>query len=228
MSATQATALDYEIVRSPSGRRVSIRVESDIYGLNEHFIFSYEDPERKQQIRLTQYVNGNENASIVTSANFVNVIHFNGDNEDDTVENNTDVPMFAHGNGGDDVLIGSDFADSGDRLFGGPGMDFLYGRRGRDTLIPGDDLLEGAANGGDGNDEIIRREYAVDAGFIGTFGVRQRFAEHRGGEPVSCEVQTPAHIAANERIPVLDVSRTRLLLEMLSRFGIKIEWNQML
>ncbi len=77
----------------------------------------------------------------------------------DMVENRSNVPLEAHGNGGDDSLIGG---TGGDRLFGDGGNDVLFGRGGNDTLEGGlgNDRLSGddhndLLRGGGGNDSLF-------------------------------------------------------------------------
>jgi hypothetical protein len=97
----------------------------------------------------------------------IEMISFLGDNDTDVFENNTDIPCFAIGLGGNDYLVGGSKADvlSGgegndtliggngpDDLFGDAGFDSLYGGNGRDLLDPGDDANEDTLAGGAGAD----------------------------------------------------------------------------
>lgn len=97
-------------------------------------------------------------------------IIFYGDEDRDTVLNNTGIyriEMLAFGGGGDDYLRGGNGPDllfgghgndiligkkGDDRLEGEEGYDHLYGNQGNDLLRPGDDAAEGELVGGWGND----------------------------------------------------------------------------
>lgn len=93
----------------------------------------------------------------------VQLITFLGDDDNDTFINETDIPSYATGLGGDDylsggskndVLVGGDDNDTlvgnggADELRGEMGFDSLDGGNGRDVLDPGDDVFEGNLVGG--------------------------------------------------------------------------------
>lgn len=87
-----------------------------------------------------------------------NGIRFYGYAGKDTFVNNTDLPSFASGGEGDDVLIGGSSYDS---LYGDDGDDLTSGRGGGDVLNggTGDDVVSGGAGrdimfGGYGNDNM--------------------------------------------------------------------------
>lgn len=108
----------------------------------------------------TKFVNG----QIVYN---ISHIAFVGDADADNFINDTDIPCFALGLGGNDFLQGGskgDMLDGGDGndtliggngrddLFGRDGFDHLFGENGRDLLVPGDDDNEGQIVGGAGAD----------------------------------------------------------------------------
>jgi Ca2+-binding RTX toxin-like protein len=83
-----------------------------------------------------------------TAKNPTRVNVYLGDKNDSLV-NNTALPMSVYGGSGGDRITGG---PSGDYLDGGPGGDSIYGLGGNDT-IHGDDGND-ALNGGDGNDYV--------------------------------------------------------------------------
>ncbi len=91
----------------------------------------------------------------VTLAN--TTVEFSGDQDNDTLDNQTAVRVIGYGGDGNDILRGGSSADS---LFGDAGNDTLEGRAGDDALDgrAGDDILRGGAGldtifGGDGQDQ---------------------------------------------------------------------------
>ena len=84
--------------------------------------------------------NGVDSVVRTYSQTSVSSIVFRGGAGDDTLRNETSVPTEAHGEGGNDLLIG------------GSGDDLMFGQLGDDTLLGrgGDDTLRG----GDGNDDL--------------------------------------------------------------------------
>lgn len=91
-------------------------------------------------------------------ASSIEKIVFYGFAGNDSVTNNTDIPMEAYGGPGDDYLYGG---TGDDDLYGGDGEDCLYGDDGSDLLQPGDRVEdENCTIGGAGSD-IFRLPYVL-------------------------------------------------------------------
>ncbi|MCA9084354.1 MAG: hypothetical protein KDA81_09880, partial [Planctomycetaceae bacterium] len=81
-------------------------------------------------------------------------IYITGGPLNDTIRNNTSIPIIVNAGDGNDVIIGgggNDIirgGDGNDLINGGPGEDWLFGENGADTLIGGDDydVLFGGAD----------------------------------------------------------------------------------
>ena len=102
--------------------------------------------------------------SIYVYADVLQIKYF-GHSGRDVVENRSNVPLEAHGNRGDDSLIGG---TNGDQLFGDDGNDVLSGLGGNDVL-----------DGGNGNDTLLggRGDDRLDGGGgqnVLDFGARPR------------------------------------------------------
>lgn len=76
-------------------------------------------------------------------------INFAGDEGDDTVYNNTNLPSIMNGRGGNDTFFGGSGSDV---LFGGAGDDHLYGGAGGDVVYG--DAGSDHVYGGDGDDTV--------------------------------------------------------------------------
>lgn len=88
--------------------------------------------------------------TISLSANLIQLIRFQGDEDRDVFENWTQKPLHAFGGAGNDELWGGD--ETNDVLVGEAGEDYCFGRGGQDVVQPGRDLTEGTADGGVGTD----------------------------------------------------------------------------
>jgi Ca2+-binding RTX toxin-like protein len=114
-----------------------------------------------------------------TEQPLVDEIFFVGGEQEDLFDNQTDIPSYAFGGDGDDVLLGGSSTDwlrgddGDDEVRGRAGNDVLEGRYGNNTLIggDGDDTLEiVAANantgdtdtlcGGAGSDHLIGHNFS--------------------------------------------------------------------
>lgn len=132
-------------------------------------------------------------------ATSITLINFTGGNGNDTFDNQTDIPISAYGNAGNDTITtggGDDFVQGGpgldsitatggnntlyggdddDEIWGGVGNDTIFGGRGNDTLVggDGDDLI-----GGDWGDDFLDgdlgnddlRGYTGNDTLFGSFG----------------------------------------------------------
>ena len=86
----------------------------------------------------------------VTPLSGVKSIRINGGTGNDTITNNTNVPMTVYCGPGNDRVFGGFNVDE---IYGGPGDDLIVGNGGNDLLL-GEDGEDGIA-GGEGNDLIV-------------------------------------------------------------------------
>lgn len=144
LSTRNAVALDFQIAKGGQ-----LQIYSSEAGAAETFVITVQDGD----LRVVHSHTANPT---YLSLNLVTNIYFEGDDDQDTVNNLTNKSMRALGGGGDDILLGG---SSSDRLYGGQGADVLLGRDGADTLDAGDDQVEGFMDGGDGFDTIITYDF---------------------------------------------------------------------